>query len=125
MPTSALMTADGGQGVRTRRVGAVVRSATPPKLPGVLHDQRARLGPIPPEEAIRLLAFVEHDEQTGAGRTEPGEPRIRRPRARLIAVLHERLRHDAGREEVRDPGGNERADEVALVQADVVVLDAQ
>src|SRR5881398_3134507 len=99
--------------------------AAPSKLAGVLHDQRSRLGPIPLEEAFGLATLVEDDKQSVAGGTEPPEPRVRRPGLRLIAVLYQGLEQDARRKEVRDARRNQRPDEVPLVQAHVVVLDAQ
>src|SRR5207247_10856612 len=94
--------------------------AAPSKLAGVLHDQRSRLGPIPLEEAFGLATLVADDKQSVAGGTEPPEPRVRPPGLRLIAVLHQRLEKNAGREEVRDTRRNQGADKVALVQAHTV-----
>src|SRR5207247_389766 len=99
--------------------------AAPSKLAGVLHGQRSRLGPIPLEEAVGFAPFIVDNKQTVAGRAQPAEPRVRRPGLRLIAVLYQRLAEHARREEVSDPRRNQGADEVALVQAHVVVLDAQ
>src|SRR5439155_727252 len=104
-------------------VGAA--SAAPPKLPGVLHDQRPGLGAMPLEEAVGFLAVVEDDEQSGAGGAEPAEPRVRGPHACLIAVLHQCLEQHAGREEIGDADRGQRAGEAPLVQAHVVVLDEQ
>src|SRR5947207_7355248 len=100
-------------------------SAAPPKLPGVLHDQRSGLGAMPLEEAVGFLAVVEDDEQSGAGGAEPAEPRVRGPHACLIAVLHECLEQHAGREEIGDADRGQRAGEVPLLQAHVVVLDEE
>src|SRR5258706_14718352 len=84
------------RGERRPSAAWLERLPTPPKLPRVLHDQRPCLRASPPEEAIGFLAFIEDDEQSRTGGAEPGEARVRRPRTHLIAVLHQRLEHDAG-----------------------------
>ena len=42
--------------------------AAPPELPRVFHDQRSGLGPLPLEESVRFLSFIEDDEQSRARR---------------------------------------------------------
>src|SRR5688500_14080286 len=103
-----------------------VTASTPrSELPSELDDERARLWPTPVEEAIRLLAVVDHDEQSGPRRIEPRESRIRVPHPRLIAVLREGLDKNARSEKVGDARADQLTREPALIEAHVVVVHQQ
>src|SRR5688572_33308884 len=95
------------------------------ELPSVFDDEGPGLRPHPVEESLGDLPLVVHHEQPGARRVQPAEARVRGPGLRLIVVLHQRLDEDTRREEVTEAGADQRADEIALIEVYVVVVQEQ
>src|SRR5262245_34040666 len=115
--------------MRTSRTGSSTRSSfasrSVPELLRVLHGEDTSHRPAPVREAVGLLEVVEDHEEPGARGVEPAESRVRRPGARLIVVLRERLERDARREEVGEAKPDELPVEIALREVDVLVVHEQ
>src|SRR5262245_2481413 len=104
------------------RIGVIkgVSSADSAKLAAVFHDHRPRLRFVPLEEALSRTALVVDDKESISRCTQPAEPCVRGPHLRLIAVLHERLKHDAWSNEVGEPRNHEGSNEMPFRVAHLV-----
>ena len=101
----------------------VLLSSHPADLSRELHDQRPRLRPRQSKKPSASSPSLNTTNKPGARRAEPAEPRVRVPRPRLIAVLHQRLHEHARREEIRHPRADQPANERALIELHVVVVE--
>ena len=117
-------------------VSVRVEGATPQhvELPRELDDERPRQRSafheapavrIQPVWIVEALHVVVDDEEPRARSVEPAETEVGRPAVGLVAVLHQRLQVDAGREEVPEVHSREQGLELAFRQVDVKVVDAR